>query len=321
MWRDGRGSGSEEGPGRCPNLLVPTVCGILLLSCFTGSLAAQELQPRAYIPAPVGLNFVTFGYARNAGGLLYEGAMPLDDAHASANVVSTGFGQTLAFLGRTVQILAVLSYVQADLSAVYAGAGAYRYRSGMADAVFRYSMNIHGAPAMTREEFAKYRQKTIVGASVTVSAPTGQYDPNVLINIGTNRWGFKPEIGVSRAIGKWTLEGAAGVWLYSANHQYNGQLVSTQMALGSTQAHVVRLLPHRIWLAFDGTYYNGGRTNVAGADRANYIGNSRLGATFGISLKPRHAVKISYFGGAIARFGSDTQSLGITYTIVWQKGH
>jgi len=317
----GTDSPLKKGPERCPRRSGCAVCGILLLACLSGPVGAQELQPRAYIPAPVGLNFVTFGYSMNAGGLLYDGAMPLQDGHLRAGAVSAGFGQSLGFLGRSVQILAVLSYMKADLSAAYAGARAYRYRSGLNDAIFRFSMNIHGAPAMSRSEFASYHQKTIVGASVTVSTPTGQYDPNVAINLGTNRWGVKPEIGVSRAVGKWTLEGAAGVWLYTSNQQFYGQSVRAQTAMGSSQAHIVRFLPHRTWVAFDSTYFNGGRASVNGVNLPNYLGNSRLGATFGFSLKPRHAIKISYFGGVLTRYGSEAQSIGITYTIIWQKGH
>jgi len=290
------------------------------MSCFSSHLAAQELQPRAYIPAPVGLNFVTVGYARNGGDVLFDGSIPIDDARATSNVVTAGFGQSIGILGRSVQILGILSYVQANLSGLYFGAGDYRRRSGLSDAAFRYSMNIHGAPAMSRYQFLGYRQRTIVGASITVSPPTGQYDPNVLVNIGTNRWAVKPELGVSRAIGNWTLEGAFGVWLYSANDRFDGQSKNTRAPLGSSQAHVVRFLPHRLWLAFDGTYYTGGRTQVDGVDRPNYMGNLRMGGTLGISLKPRHALKIGYFGGAVARYGNDNHSLGITYTVIWQKG-
>jgi len=291
-----------------------------ILPVFSSHLAAQELQPRAYIPAPVGLNFVTLGYARNGGSVLFDSSIPIDNAQGTSNVVTAGFGQSIGVLGRSAQILGILSYVQGDLSGLYLGAADDRRRSGLSDAVFRYSMNIHGAPAMTRPRFAGYRQKTIVGASITVSPPTGQYDPNRLINIGTNRWAVKPELGVSRAIGKWTLEGAFGVWLYSANDRFDGQSKNTRAPLGSTQAHVVRFLPHRIWLAFDGTYYNGGRTQIDGVDQPNYMGNLRLGGTFGISLKPRHALKIGYFGGAMARYGQNNHSLGITYTVIWQKG-
>ena len=196
---------------------------VALLSCFIACLGAQEMQPRAYIPTPVGLNFFGIAYSNNAGGLLFDPSLPVEDGHVNADIVTLSFGQTLGVLGRTAQVLAVLPYAVADLNGrLGAGVEQYLYRSGLGDSVFRYAMNIHGAPAMHLKEYAGYRQKTIVGASVTVSVPTGQYDPNKLINIGANRWEFKPELGVSQALGKWTLEGALGVWLYTANNQFYG---------------------------------------------------------------------------------------------------
>jgi hypothetical protein len=293
----------------------------LLLAFFAGSLAAQELQPRAYIPAPVGVNFVNVGYAYNTGGLLFDPALPVEDGHVNANFVTAAFGQSLGVLGRSAQVIAIVPYVQADLTGRLGGSDQYRYRSGLGDVIFRYAMNIHGAPAMMRKDFAKYRQRTIVGASITVSAATGQYDPNLLINIGTNRWGFKPELGVSRAIGRWTIEGAAGVWFYTANHRFMGQSTRTQIPLGSIQTHLVRFLPHRTWLAFDATYYTGGRSQVNGVDHADYIANSRLGVNFGIAVSPRQAIRLSYFTGTLTRVGSDIHSIGLTYTFIWMKGH
>src|SRR5271169_153234 len=109
------------------------------------------------------------------------------------------------------------------------------------------------------EDFDKYRPRTIVGASLTATAPTGQYDPNRLINVGTNRWALKPELGISHFVGK-DFEGAFGVWFYVKNADFYGNSVRTQDPLGSIQAHVVRLLPHRTWAALDGTFYLGGRT-------------------------------------------------------------
>lgn len=294
---------------------------LLLLASFLSTyLTAQELQPRAYIPAPVGLNFFSIGYSHNSGGLLFDPSLPIEDAHVKAGVEQLAFGQTLGVLGRTVQVLVVVPYAAANLDGRFEGDTQHLYRSGLGDAVFRYAMNIYGAPAMGLKEISKYRQKTIVGASITVSAPTGQYDPNRLINIGTNRWAFKPEIGVSRAIGKWTVEGAAGAWLYTTNNQFYGGSVRTQVPLGSLQAHVVRFLPHRAWLAGDFTLYTGGRTQVNGRDNADYQGNTRWGATFGIPIGVRQAIKISYFQGMVTRVGTDIRSIGVSYNIIWMKG-
>ncbi len=292
----------------------------LIIFCIVPRLGAQELQPRAYIPAPDGLNYFGISYANNGGGFLVDESVPLQNAHVNANVVSLSFGQTLDVLGRTAQILVVVPYAVANVDARVSGEQDYLYRSGLGDAIFRYAMNLYGAPAMNLKQFMNYRQGTIVGASITVTAPSSQYDPARLINTGTNRWGFKPELGISRAIGKWTIEGAAGVWLFTTNDQYYGKTVLTEVPLGSFQTHLVRYLPHRTWAAFDGTYFVGARTQVDGQNQADYQSNIRLGATFGIALTNRQAIKITYFDGVITRAGAAIRSIGISYNLVWQKG-
>jgi Putative MetA-pathway of phenol degradation len=293
---------------------------ILLLSCFAVGLTGQELQPRAYLPAPVGVNYFGVSYANNRGGLLFDPSLPVEDARVNANIVTFAFGQTLSLLGRTVQVLAILPYVRANLEGRISGSQQSIYRSGLGDATFRYAMNLYGAPAMSVREFVDYRQKTIIGVSVTVTAPTGQYDPVRLINVGSNRWAVKPEIGVSRALGKWTLEGAAGAWLFTPNNLFNGGMVRTQVPLGSLQAHVVRVLPHRTWLALDWTLYTGGRTTVDGKENFDYLGNQRWGASFGIVVNRRQSIKISYFKGAVTRVGGDIGSIGLSYNIIWLTG-
>jgi len=299
--------------------LNPARC-LLLCSAFASRLAAQEMQPRAYIPIPAGVNFFGISYSHNSGGLLFDPSLPVEDANVVANVSTFAFGQSLAVLGRSAQVLAILPYIQADLNGRVAGLDQYRYRSGLGDSVFRYAMNIYGAPAMTLPEFVKYKQKTIVGASITVSAPSGQYDPNVLLNIGANRWAFKPELGISRALGKWVFESAAGAWLYTTNKDFYGGAVRSQAPLGSFQAHIVRILTHRSWAAFDGTFFTGGRSNVNGADKADYQGNTRIGATLGMVFTRRQSIKISYFRGAVVRVGSDISSIGVAYNIIWLTG-
>jgi hypothetical protein len=216
--------------------------------------------------------------------------------------------------------LVVLPYVVANLDGLFQGGQRHEYRSGLADVTLRFAINLHGAPALNRAEFARRRPKTIVGASVTVTPPTGQYDPAKVVNIGTSRWAVKPEVGISRSLGAWSLEGALGVWLYSQNGRFAGRSLRSQVPLGSMQAHIVRSLPHRMWVSGDFTFFTGGRTQINGADSADYMGNSRYGVTFGISPAPRHAIKFTFFDGLHTRIGNDVRSIGVAYNIVWQQG-
>ncbi|HEY7212904.1 MAG TPA: transporter [Bryobacteraceae bacterium] len=281
--------------------------------------AGQELQPRAYFPAPVGLSFLSVSYSNNSGGLLFDPSLPVENAHVNAGVSALAVGDSLNFFSRSAQALALVPYLTADLSGTVKGIEAARHRSGLADSTFRFAVNLYGAPAMSPREFVRYRPKTIIGLSLTALAPTGQYDPRVLINIGTNRWGFKPELGISRFIGKWDFEAAFGVWLYTRNSNFYGGTLRTQDPLGSIQIHVVRVLPHRCWLAFDGTFYSGGRTQIGNIAKADYQGNTRFGATFGIAVGPRQAIRFAYFDGATTRIGTDISSISVAYQIAWQN--
>jgi hypothetical protein len=291
-----------------------------LFYCFAATLNAQEMQPRAYFPTPVGVTLIGIGYSHNSGGLLFDPSLPVQDSHVVANIGTLSLTQSLGVMGRSAQVLAIVPYVQADLTGLLAGSPQYRYRSGLGDSVFRYAMNIHGAPAMHRPQYAKYSQKTIVGGSITVTTPTGQYDPSFLLNIGANRWGFKPEVGVSRALGNWILEGAGGAWLFTTNKNFYGGQTRTQRPLGSLQFHFLRILPHRTWVALDGTFFWGGRSTVNSGERADYQSNSRLGATLGIVLTHRQSLRISYFNGVTTRIGTDIGSLGIAYNYIVVRG-
>jgi hypothetical protein len=321
--------GETEAARSGPNVRTPPTKGpaaltalhaTILALLFSSAAAAQELQPRAYLPAPVGLNFFGIGYSRNSGGLLFDPSLPITDAHIDADVLSLSFGQSFGLFGRSAQALAVIPYARADITGRLSGVEAYRYRSGLTDSLFRFAMNIAGAPAMSREAFAKHRPRTTFGASLTVLAPTGQYDPNVLLNIGTNRWAFKPEVGLSKSFGRWAVEGAVGAWFYSGNAQFGGASMRTQDPLASIQLHAVRVLSRRMWVAVNGTYFTGGRTHINGAEKADYQGNSRIGTTFGVALKRRHAFKIAYFEGATTRFGSDIRSISMAYQVIWMAG-
>ena len=136
--------------------------------------------------------------------------------------------------------------------------------SGIADPQVRFAVNLIGGPALRPLEFSRHKPETTLGASLTVSAPFGQYDPSRLINLGTNRWAFKPELGISQPVGDWAFEFYAGVWLFTDNNDFFGGQVKRQDPLASYQVHVVYTVRPRLWAAVDFTYYAGGSTTVNG---------------------------------------------------------
>jgi hypothetical protein len=193
-------------------------------------------------------------------------------------------------------------------------------RSGFGDPVVRLSMNFFGAPALSLKEFSAYRQETVLGASLSVSPPLGRYDPTKLINIGTNRWAFKPEIGASHALGNWMLEGALAVQLFSENHEFYGGRTRAQAPLYSAQAHAVYNFRPGLWAALDYTYYAGGSTTVDGVERDDMQQNARWGATLALPVDRKNSVKLYASTGILARSGSNFDILGVAWQYRWGAG-
>src|SRR5215469_3340830 len=205
-------------------------------------LLAQDLAPRAYVITPVHSNAVTLTWAFYDGGLNFSGAIPVT-ATGAYYVPIVSYYHSLSFIGRSANISVSLPYGVGNFEAAALGKHRSAYRSGLLDAGVRFSVNLKGGPAMQMEQFSKWKQKTILGASIRVIAPTGQYSPTQLVNWGINRWAFKPEIGYSRRLGNWVVDGNAGAWFYTANPaDFNipQPAPSTEQPIGSLEGHLSR---------------------------------------------------------------------------------
>lgn len=295
------------------------LCGVALLLAATHARAA-ELEPRAYANAPVGLNFLIAGYAYSEGGLSFSGASPIKDAHLRIHTEILAYARTLDVWGKSGKFDVILPYSQLSGTAMVDGQPAEREISGMIDPRFRFSVNFYGAPALSMQEFAGYRQDLIIGASVQVSAPVGQYDPGRLVNLGNNRWYIKPDVGISKAMGPLTLELTAGVFFFTDNKDFYGGTTLEQDPVFSTQAHVVYSFGRGVWGALDGTYDYGGRTTVGGVRSDEVQGNSRFGATLALPVERNHSIKLYASTGVSTRTGSDYNLGGIAWQYRWGGG-
>jgi len=290
---------------------------LALFAVFMPTASAQELEPRAYSRAPAGTQFVVLSYAYQSGDVLVDSSLPLRDVSVRLNVASLGYGRTFGLAGRQANASVLVPYVRGRVSGTVFEEQREVTRSGLGDARARFSMNLIGSPALSPKEFAAYKPGTLLGASLTVIAPTGQYDPRRLVNLGSNRWSFKPEAGVSKPFGRWTLELAGGLWLFTPNKNFFGGVRREQKPLTSLQAHVIYTLRQRMWLALDANYYSGGRTVVGGALKADAQSNSRFGATFSYPLNRRQSLKVAWAKGLTARFGGNMNTVAAGWQCTW----
>jgi hypothetical protein len=297
-----------------------TIVMTVLIAC---SASAQELEPRAYSPSPVGTGFLVFGFAQSSGGVTLDPTIPVTNVRGTFNTPVVGLGQTFGLFGRQSLITASLPYAWGRISGQVGEQAESITRSGIANTKLRVSVNLHGVPAMSPRQFAATsHQDIIVAVSLAVDAPSGQYDKTKLINLGTNRWAFKPELGVSYPFRKFYFDVYAGASLFSDNTSfYPGNSTRTQDTLSAIQAHVSYAIRPRLWAAFDATWYGGGAVRVNGGPPSERQSNSRLGGTVSFPLAKQQSVKVSYSSGVSARVGANFRTLAVSWQYVWFEKH
>jgi hypothetical protein len=290
---------------------------IVSVAIGAASARAQELEPRAYSPNPTGANFVLMAYGRTSGDVEFDPSVPLTDVSARVNQTALFYGRTFGLFGRAASAAVQLPYAWGTVEGNVFEERRSVYRSGLADLRLRLTANLIGGPALALGEFAQRRPRTTLGASVLVLAPTGQYDPSKLVNIGTNRWTLKPELGLSHPAGRWFVELYGGVWLFADNTDFFGGSRKAQDPLVALQAHLSYNFRPRLWLAGDATFYTGGTTTVDGVRKADLQRNSRLGLTLAVPVKRRGAVRVSWSRGVVTRIGGDFTTLAVGYQFLW----
>ena len=290
------------------------VCVVLVLA---STARAQELEPRAYSANPIGVTFAGISLVHSTGDVVLEPTSPITDINAKVYIGALAIGRTFAFFGRTASAGVGLPYGWAKVSGIVGEAARSVERAGLADARVRFGVNLLGGRAMALPEFVRRKPATTLGTSLTLSVPTGQYFSDKLVNIGTNRWALKPEIGVSHPSGPWTLELYGGAWFFTDNSSYQVDKTREQHPMLSLQSHVGYTIRSRLWVAADVTYYAGGRVVTEGAPSPDQQNNVRVGLTASLPVRRSHSVKLAWSKGAITRLGGNFD----TWAIAWQTTH
>jgi len=288
------------------------------LAAFTalgGAALAQDLAPRAYLITPKGSNALTTSISYSTGTVFVDPSVPIEDSGVRFSTQAISYYRSLNVWGRSSNLTLLVPYAVGTVDATLLGVPVSVYRSGFADARVRFAVNLFGGPAMSPKDFASWREKGLLGASVTVLIPSGQYDPARLINNGNNRWSFKPEIGLSRRWNRWAWEGYLGSWFFSPNNfYYPGDSRRTQQPFLATEMHLTYYVTRRLWISADGNFWRGGRSSINGVENNDEQRNSRAGITAALPINQRQALKFSYSRGTYVTLGGDYR----TWSAAWQ---
>jgi len=298
---------------------VSRLIQVLLGAVVASVAAAQEMEPRAYSPAPIGAQFVLLTYGHQSGDVLLDASLPLKDVNISFNAGSVAYGRTFNLAGRQANVAVLFPYIWGTAEGTVFEDQIKVRRSGGGDVRLRFSTLLKGGAALTPKQFAERKPSTIIGASVSIVVPTGQYDPARLINPGSNRWAFKPEIGISKPKDRWTFEVMGGAWLFTANNSFFGNSRREQKPMASVQGSVIYTLRPRMWVSGNATFYTGGSTVINDNANADRQKNARVGATFSMPLNRRQSLKVAWAKGVTTRIGGNLNTIVIGWQYAWFK--
>jgi hypothetical protein len=270
-------------------------------------VTAQELAPRAFWPAPVGTDVLVFGYQKSSGDIVVDQSLPVTGVDSDIDYLQLSYQRSLGLFGRSASVQVGQAFADGTTRGIVEGEAVTRRTVGPLDTTVRLAVNLLGAPAMDGAAFTAMRRnpRTLVGVSLTASAPTGEYDPERVINLGTNRWSLKPSLGIIKPLGGgFLLETELSMWWFQDNDNFVGE-VREQDPVFAAQVHLVKRFRPGFWGALDANFYAGGRTRVGGSENADLQRNSRFGATLVYPLAPGHALRASASVGTVTETGGD----------------
>jgi len=269
-------------------------------------------------PAPKGTSVLVAGYVYSSGDVLFDYSIPIENADSSINTAALAYVHTVDLWGRTTNLQVELPYSAGNTKGLLLGEPASRDFSDFGDLSVGLNINLRGAPTMNREEFMAFRAdpRPLIGASLKVQIPTGHYDPDRLINVGTNRWAARLKLGtVMKLKSTWLLELSASTWLFGDDNDFiMGK--KEQEPIFAAETNIIKRIRPGLWASLDITYYTGGRQTIDGNPLRDEQRNVKLGGTLVVPFLKRHAIKIGYADGIITRFGNDFSQFIVSYNLV-----
>ena len=303
------------------NLYMWCLCVFLILGLPFLCLA-QELEPRRWSHLPTGTNFVGGGYVYTEADISSDPVLRIEDVEMEMHTWAVKYIRTFELFQKSARVDFAQGYQEGRWTGLVDGVPRSIKRSGLSDSVLRFAINLYGAPPLEGKEFADYRAKvdveTIFGTALVVQLPTGDYMDDKLINLGTNRFTFRPQLGVVHNRGKWSMELTGEVYLYTDNNDFfNGNRLE-QDPYYTIQAHLVYTFRPGIWTAASAGYGYGGESTVSGVEKNDRKENLAWALSFGYSITRQLGVKVVYLATRTQEStGQDTDSIAAGFSIFW----
>lgn len=291
---------------------------LVMFLCFLSIYSfSQDLEPRAYANIPKGTNVLAVGYGYNKGNVLSDPSLPVKDFKINTQIFAINYIHSFGLANKLARVQVSIPMADMQGKLILNGEQVTGSRTGFADARIRFGINLTGSPALDRKNFRQYQQKAIFGVSLVTSVPIGKYYDDKKINLGANRWGFKPEIGISKRFKHVYAEAYVGTWFYTNNNNYFGGNELKQNPTLSFQAHASYYFKNQMWVGFNTNWYEVGEVAINDVYSDDSQKDWRVGATFSVPITKTQALRLQYHTGIYANLGLNYDSLTLAYQYVF----
>lgn len=298
------------------------VCACFALALLSTQAGAHFTDPRTYNNSPVGINQLELGYAHVHANTSIDTSLIIAGARVDLSQGIIDYTRYFGLLHRLMWVEAGVPV--AGLGGSVVGTSIKGSIVGAGDSSYAVGILLKGVPALSLAQFEKFEPTTTLGASFTITAPTGSYNANRILNLGSERWSFKPEVALSYPFGseqKWEVEAYGNIYFYTDNTSYHGREVLRQQALPGVEGHVSYSFTDRLWTSLDTRYSFRGSTGVNEVDQNNPQRNFVLGSEMNITLNARNSLVLE-FGKALAhRNGPSVCGFSLKYDHTWGSAH
>jgi hypothetical protein len=283
---------------------------------------AQFTDPRTYQNSPVGINQLELAYAYVLSDTSIDTSVIVSGAKFNLNQGLVDYTRCFTFLHRLAW--AEASVPIANLNGSITGTDIIGSATGTGDSGYSAALLVMGGPALTPEQFANSEATTTIGLSLSITAPTGQYDSSRLLNLGSDRWSFKPELAFSKPFGpqqRWVLDAYANAYFYTANNSYRGVEILRQRTLPGIEGHLSYNISNIIWGSFDTRYSYRGDTAVNGVNQNDSQRNFILGTELVVAANSRNSFVFEFAKAVVHINGPPLGGFAVKYDYTWGKGY
>lgn len=307
--------------------ISPTACCFfllyfgLLLPCF-----ALEPEPRKWGHIPIGTNFAGVGYAYTEADIFVDPTFRLEDVGMKLQTLAGKYTRSFELFDTTARFDLSQAYKDGEWKGKINGVQKSVSRSGLSDTLVRFAINLYGSPPLSGQEFTAYRSKmnsslkteTIVGAGLAVGLPTGEYMKDKLINLGQNRFTFRPQLGISQTRGKWLSELTGEIAFYTDNDEYFNGKTLEQAPLYIINSHLGYTFRPGLWIGTGLSYDIGGKKKVNGVDKGDKKQNIAWALNLAFPLSRHSGITAKYVGTKTQEsVGFDSDTFALAMSLRW----